>query len=316
MPPQRILVVRLSALGDILHTLPAVAALKRTWPGCRVAWAVKPRFAELLEGGGAADEIIPIDRATYAGVRDAIRSLRAEPFDLALDFQGLIQSALVAIAARASRVIGFHASLVRERPAALLYSDTVQTQAAHVVDMNLDLVRAAGAHVGAATEFPLPEGQAEGELPPGPFVLAAPLAGWTSKQWPLEFYGELARLLREELGVPLVLNGAPFQAGHLSRIPGAILHLSSIRGLIDATRRAQATVGVDSGPMHLAAALNRPGVAIFGPTDPARNGPYSERVRVLRAPGAQTTYRRGTEIDPSMRAMTPLRVFTELKALL
>ncbi len=315
MAPRRILVVRLSALGDILHALPAAAALKRTWPGCLIAWAVKPRFAELLEGGGVADEIIPIDRGTYSGVRDAVRRLRAEPFDLAIDFQGLIQSALVATAAKARRILGFHSSLVRERPAALLYSDGVQTAATHVVDMNLDLARAAGAKTGAV-EFPLPPGQPEGELPEEPFVLAAPLAGWASKQWPLEFYGELASLLREKHGVRLVLNGAPFQAEQLRQVPGAVLHLSSIRGLIDATRRARATVGVDSGPMHLGAALGRPGVAVFGPTDPARNGPYSPAVRVLRAAGAATTYQRGAEIAASMRAISPAMVFSELRDLL
>lgn len=315
MLPERILVVRLGAMGDILHAMPAVATLRRSFPGCQISWAVKPRFRELLDGGGLADEVIPIDRGSYSGVRDAARRLRSAPFDLAIDFQGLVQSALVATVAGASRVIGFDAAQVRERPATLFYSDPVPTRSAHVVDMNLDLAAAAGARQ-KAIEFPLPPGTAEGDLPGSPFVLAAPFAGWASKQWPLENYAAVAARLKQELGVTLVLNGSPAQAAELRRVAGAQVHVSTISGLIGATRRCAATLGVDSGPMHLGAALGRPGVAVFGPTDPARNGPYSALVRVLRSPLARTTYRRGAEIDPSMRATGPEEVFEALKAVL
>jgi hypothetical protein len=112
--------------------------------------------------------------------------------------------------------------------------------------------------------FAIPQGAPEGKLPDGRFVLASPLAGWGAKQWPLKSYEELAA----KLDVPLVVNGAPGSASELGSIRGAHVHLSGIDGLIDATRRAHAVIGVDSGPMHLAAALGKPGVAIFGPTDP------------------------------------------------
>ena len=125
--------------------------------------------------------------------------------------------------------------------------------------------------------FPSPKARRKAHLPDGKFVLASPLAGWGSKQWPLEFYEELAR----RLDLPLVVNGPPEAAATLARIRGAHVHLSGIRGLIHATRRAHAVIGVDSGPMHLAAALAKPGVAIFGPTDPARNGPYGGSLRVV-----------------------------------
>lgn len=315
MMPERILVVRLGAMGDILHALPAAAQLKRALPGCHLSWAVKPRFRDLLDGGGLADEVIPIDRGSYSGVRDAARRLRDGGFSVAVDFQGLVQSALVATVAGAARIVGFDAAQVRERPAALFYNCPVFTRSAHVVDMNFELAAAAGAR-GRAVEFPLPPGLPEGELPEGPFVLAAPFAGWASKQWPLEYYAAVAVRLRQELGVALVLNGSPAQAAELRKVPGALVHVSSISGLIDATRRASATLGVDSGPMHLGAALGRPGVAVFGPTDPARNGPYCPLVRVLRSPHAATTYRRGAEADPSMRAVHPDNVFEALKAVL
>jgi len=310
--PKRILIVRLGALGDILHALPAAAALKRAHAGSTLAWAVQPRFAELLEGGGLADEIIPIDRRSYGGVRTSVAQLRGAPFDFAVDFQGLVQSALVATLARAGRIYGFAAEAVRERAAAIFYSDRVTPHAAHVVDRNIELAMAAGASRGAM-EFPLPAGRAEGRLPEGPFVLASPFAGWVSKQWPLERYAELARLVKDELSMTLVLNGAPPQMAELRKVEGAVAHASTIAGLIDATRRAAAVVGVDSGPLHLGAALGGPGVAIFGPTDPKRNGPYSERFTVLRAAWAETTYKRGSTVHASMLAISVAEVFAALR---
>ena len=211
-----------------------------------------------------------------------------------------------AFAARPDRIFGFHQSQLRERAAALFYSNKTVSGAAHVVDKNLDLAAAAGAATLLRT-FPLPAGRPEGALPPGDFVLASPLAGWRGKQWPVEHYQALAALLDRELGVPLVLDGPP---------GSGLEHCSGLPGLIHATRRAAAVVGVDSGPLHLAAALGKPGVAIYGPTDPARNGPYGDSLRVLRSPAAVTTYKRGRSIDEAMRAVSPAQVFEALKAML
>jgi heptosyltransferase-1 len=118
-------------------------------------------------------------------------------------------------------------------------------------------------------------------------------------------------MLREKLSLPLVLNGAP---GTVPAVAGTLTHESGIAGLIDVTRRAAVVIGVDSGPLHLAAALNKSGVAIFGPTDPVRNGPYGGDFEVFRTPGAPTTHRRGTIIAASMRAITPEQVFAALAA--
>jgi heptosyltransferase-1 len=312
-PVARILVVRLGAMGDIIHALPAVAALKRGLPGARITWAVEPRWASLLDGNPYVDRRIPLDRRSLAGLWEARRELRREPFDLAVDFQGLIKSALAASASGAAQIFGFDRSQVRETPAAIFYSRAILASAAHVVDRNLELARAAGADSGAPV-FPLPEGEAEQPLPDGDFILACPLAGWASKQWPLERYGELAERLRREVGIPLVVNGPPSSAGQLAAISGAQAHVSGLPGLIHATRRAAAVIGVDSGPLHLAAALSKPGVAIFGPTDPARNGPYGGSMRVLRSPDAATSYKRGAEIDASMRAIASEEVFAALEA--
>jgi heptosyltransferase-1 len=308
----RLLVVRLGAMGDIVHALPAVASLKHGFPGWQVTWVVEPRWAPLLEANPFVDRVVPLDRRTGAGLARAWRELREQRFDFAVDFQGLVKSALVACAARTERIYGFDRSLVREPLAALFYSDKVAARSAHRVDRNLELAAGAGASI-ALHSFPLPPGRAEGVLPAGAFVLASPLSGWRAKQWPLDYYARLAERLRREAGVPLVLNGPPGEREALAGVADTMLHLSSIEGLIDATRRAAAVVGVDSGPLHVAAALGRPGVAIFGPTDPAQTGPYGGSITVLRSPHAVTSYKRRNEIDPSMRAVTPDAVFEALQ---
>jgi heptosyltransferase I len=298
-----ILVVRLGSMGDILHTLPAVQLMRRTWPEACIEWAVHPKWADLFDGNPVDVHPIYIDRKDRASRREAFKRLRAQRYDFAIDFQGLIQSAIVSRVARRKAVYGFHRALLREWPASWFYSHAVSTCEAHIVDRNVALAIAAGARPGPV-EFPLPEGRRQGELPER-FVLAAPLAGWTSKQWPLDYYAPLARRLRGELGLSLVLNGAPGAEALLKSVEGAHVHVSGIAGLIEATRRATAVVGLDSGPMHLATALEKPGVALFGPTDPARNGPYGDSMTVLRHPSAKTTYQRGTVIDPALRALTP-----------
>jgi heptosyltransferase-1 len=303
----RILVVRLGAMGDVIHALPAVASLKHSFPHSHLSWLVRPRWMPLLEGNSFIDAAIPFER-TISGIRAAWIGLREQRFDLAVDLQGLVQSALATLAAKANRVVGFHRSQVAERPASLFYSSEVITKSAHVVDQNLELAAAAGA-TNIVRSFPLPMGSPEGSLPEGKFVLASPLAGWSGKQWPLEYYQDLAARLE----MPLVVNGPPDAEETLGRIRGARIHLSGMRGLIDATRRAYAVVGVDSGPMHLAAALGKPGVAIFGPTDPARNGPYGGSLRVLRTPDSVTTYKRNVS-DRDMRRIEPAAVAEALAA--
>jgi heptosyltransferase-1 len=325
--PPRILVVRLGAMGDIVHALPAVASLKQAFPGSHLTWVVEPQWTALLEGNPFVDRVMLLDRRSAAGLLASWRELRSASFDFAVDFQGLVKSAVVAAVARPERIFGWDRSQLREAAAGVFYTHRSSSAAAHVVDRNLDLAAAAGAG-HAVCGFPLQAGRPEAPLPDGPFVLASPMAGWRAKQWPVENYLALARLLSAECKLPLVLNGPP---GSLDKLTGASAcqpipsrqtaqgvwpHACGLPGLIDATRRAAAVVGVDSGPMHLAAALGKPGAALFGPTDPARNGPYGGSLRVLRWPGAVTTYKRLDAIDESMRRITPEEVFEALRAAL
>jgi heptosyltransferase I len=310
MTGPRILVVRLGSMGDVIAALPAVASLKHSIPHSKITWVIDPKWSLLLEGNPYVDSVVHLDRRTFTGLRQAWSDLRAERFDFAVDFQGLVKSALVATLARPERIFGFNAASARESAASWFYSTKVPIRGYHAVDRNLDLAAAAGASSILRT-FPLPPGAPVAELPYDDFVLTSPLAGWGAKQWPLEYYTGLAERLRRECGMPLVVD-----APHPLHIPSTQTHVSTLPGLIHATRRATAVVGLDSGPLHLAAALGKPGVAIYGPTDPARHGPYGGTVEVLRTVGAVTSYRRTPEPDASMREITPDQVFEALSPIL
>jgi heptosyltransferase-1 len=292
-------------MGDIIHTLPAAASLKHSIPFSRITWITEPKWMPLLHGNPYIERVLPLDRRTLSSLRQAWRELRTERFDFAVDFQGLLKSAIVANCARVDRIYGFERP--RESAAAWLYSNKADTRALHVVDQYLDLAAAAGAN-SLLHSFPIPPGRREGPLPEGEFVLASPGAGWGAKEWPLENYSILGRFIKRETGMPLLLNAPqPIEVEH------TIAHQSGLPGLIDATRRAAAVVGLDSGPLHLAAALGKPGVAIYGPTDPVRNGPYQSQMTVLRMDGALTTHARIPDPAESMRAVTPDMVFEALR---
>jgi heptosyltransferase-1 len=317
VPSPHILAVRLGAMGDIIHALPAVASIKMAHPDCHLTWLVEPKWAALLEGNPFVDRVLFLQRESPSGLFQSWRALAGMRCDYAVDFQGLLKSAVAASAAHPGRLYGFDPAQIRERSAAVFYSHRILARSAHMVDRNLELAAALPAGEARRADevsFPLPPGAPEGDLPSGDFVLASPLAGWASKQWPLDHYRALAARLLTECGIPLVLNGPPGAPFH--NVEPALAHYSSLAGLIHATRRAAAVAGVDSGPLHLAAALSKPGVAIFGPTDPARNGPYGNSLHVLRSPSAATTYKRGASIDPSMKLISPDRVFDILNAAL
>ena len=295
-----ILVIRMSAMGDIIHTLPAAISLKKSFPHRRLAWLVAPRWRELLEGNPHIDELIPFDRTQ---LRESWRSLRTTEPGLAFDFQGLVQSALAGRAAHPNRLFGFDSSVAREPLAALFYTHAEKVAGPHRVERNVQLAAAAGAHQ-LTHECWIPPGELAGPLPSGPFVLANPFAGWAGKEWPLDSFEALGLELRKA-GLELVVNVPEHRAQELQALKYLRVHTSTLAGLIAATRLATAVVGLDSGPLHLAAALAKPGVALFGPTDPACTGPFGGSMSVLRADDVETTYKRHGRIHASMRAIAP-----------
>lgn len=279
----RVLVIRLGAFGDVLHAMPAATALARA--GMDVTWVVDRKWAPLLTA--CPVRTVAFNRRDFGDVRRVVGQLRAVRFAAAYDLQGLIKSAVLGWLSGAPRRVGFVSSYLRERAAGWLYTERVTPQGTHVVEHELSLVGLTG------REFPLPYGETVEGLPEGPFVMASDRAGWRAKEWPRENYA----LLAKRLPVPLVMNRPEW------RLPQ----------LIYATRRSAAVLGLDSGPMHLAAALGKPGVALFGPTSPERNGPYGGSITVLRAPDAETTYKRTQEIHASMRALSVDAVFAALE---
>jgi heptosyltransferase-1 len=301
-------------MGDILHALPAVESLKRSFPGLAIDWVVKPRWMPLLEGNAALRRLVPFDRE-QGSVWQAARRMREAEYDVAVDLQGLIQSALIARFSGARRTVGYAREACREGLAAFFYRGQVMPTGVHVAEKHLDVARALGA-TDVSLDCWMPAGEPEGLLPEAPFVLASPFAGWRSKQWPLANYASLARMLAKELDVRLVLNVAEADLERVRELPHVHAQATSIRGLIHATRMAAAVVGVDSGPLHLAAALKKQGVALFGPTDPARNGPATGEFTVLRDPNAMTTYKREDVESESMKWISPQAVFEALTPVL
>jgi heptosyltransferase-1 len=303
-----ILLVRLGAMGDIIHALPAAASLKLSFPQRKLIWVAARKWLPLFEGNPYLDSVIPFERKSVAGLSATWKRLRAVHPGIAIDFQGLVQSALAGRVSAPDEFIGLDSSLARERAAALFYTKTVKASGPHRVERCLQLAAAAGATTQTEEAW-LPAGRAEGNLPDSPFVLANPFAGWISKQWPIEYYEKLSQLLQKQ-GLSLVLNVPESRAAELKNLH---VHSSSIAGLIHATRKATAVVGVDSGPLHIAAALNKPGVAIYGPTDPAQTGPFTKTITVLRAETI-TTYKRENQIHPSMKSIHPEQVAEALRA--
>ncbi len=301
MSAQSILVIRLGAMGDVLHALPAVASLKLSFPERKLVWLIARKWLPLVAGNPYIDELVPFDRGGIAPFLSARRTLRAIKPEMAIDFQGLLQSALAGRMAGAKRFYGFGRSVAREPMASALYTDRIHVKGPHRIERNLQLVSAVGAS-RLTEESWIPQGVPEGRLPERPFVLASPFAGWGSKQWPTELYEKLGQALQTE-GFELVVNVALERANELTQFRHLTVHTSSLGGLIHATRRAAAVVGVDSGPLHLAAALKKPGVALFGPTDPGQTGPFKSPMKVLRQKQVETSYKRTRAIHASMSSI-------------
>ena len=345
---EKLLILRLGSMGDILHALPAVTALRRAIPSATIGWAVEQRWSELLCSRGAENapagtpEKPLVDRVhfintvawrkalfsiqTWKESRSAMHALRAARYEVAVDFQGAWKSAGLALWSAAPERVGFDRP--RERPAAMFYTRRVVTSSPHVVDQNLELAAAVTGHVSKPACFPLPcsataEAWCDAELRRRglkDFALLSPGGGWGAKLWPPENYGEVAAALGRD-GLPSLINFGPGEE-ELARAveessAGAAQPLCcSLGELIALTRRARIFIGGDSGPMHLAAALGVPVVAIFGPTDPTRNGPYGTRSVVLRHAASETSYSHHDRLDEALRSIPPPEVFRAVLQLL
>jgi heptosyltransferase I len=370
---ERILIVRLSALGDIIHALPAAAALREAFPTARIDWLVSERHRAILEhvgpvspnGAPVIDHRIVLERRTTGSplsamarkaraeglfgawargaaarrppgrgprrpsdddalpLTDAVGAMRKADYDVAFDFQGLMKSAMLARSSGARRVVGFSTDHLRERWAHLFYTETVEPPpGVHVIDKNLALLRAVGLRdvekkfpalvAGEALRLALAQdtrsGQAGvsaeavgagGAKADAPFALINPGAGWPNKRWPPEWFGDLARRIRSRHGIDSLVLWGPNEE-MLARMVVDSSHgaarlapLTGVGEMIGLVQQAALFVSGDTGPLHIAAACGTPIVGLYGPTSPARNGPWRpEDVSVSRFESCECHHRR------------------------
>lgn len=296
----RVLIVRLGALGDIVHALPVLDALRRARPDLQVDWLVDARHAQVL---GLVDGVhrrvivraaasrVDGDAVQFGGtggVLAAVRHLRAQGYAAALDLQGLIKSAAWARASGARRVIGYHTAELREPVSRWLYGEQApRSSGLHVIDRNLSVLRPLGIDTDAR-RFPwraplsasvAPQGQPAVAHADG-YAILNPGAAWVNKRWPPSQFGALAALLGERLQLASVVTWAPGEEGMAAAVVAAsrghavLAPPTSLADLLALARGARLMVSGDTGPLHLGASVGTPLVGLFGPTRPARNGPW------------------------------------------
>jgi heptosyltransferase I len=345
------LVVRLSAMGDIIHTLPAVALLRQAFPHATLGWLVEERWAELLctlryprSGRRSpqrplADRVHAVNTAewrrapfsfnTWQQMAVGLSQLRGVQYDAVIDFQGAVRSALLARWSGAPVVYG--SAQPRENAASMFYTRQILTNGTHVVEQALALAGAVVPTAGSSTAMVEPQVQfpvdpdAESKITRltadvKDFVILNPGAGWGAKRWPSERYGQVAKELAKE-GICSLVNYGPGEeelavAVEAASEGAARKIFCSISELIALTRRARLLIGGDTGPMHLAAALKIPVVAIFGPTNPARNGPFGTRSIVLRSASSMTDHTRHREPEQGLLEITAGEVMDAARKLL
>jgi lipopolysaccharide heptosyltransferase I len=328
--PARVLIVRLGSLGDLIHTLPALAELHDAWPHAEIDWVVEQAHAELLAMVPALSRVVVLGDRTAAGWWEVIRTLRARQYDVAIDLQGLVKSASLARFSSAKRVVGFNADALRERAARLFYSETVEVgEGRHVIDKNLELVRGlirpedsptlgsvsakgkAGRPRDTVLRFELKEPasaalqslRAQGVHD---FAVINPGAAWPNKRWPPDAFAAVALFIHDTYGwAPVVLWG-PGEQGIAQAIcdgTGGVARCAPPTGLADLVaiaRAAKLFVSGDTGPLHIAGATGTPSVALFGPTSPARNGPWDHRdVSISRYESCACHYKRVCQREES-----------------
>ncbi len=328
--PIRILIVRVGAMGDVLHGLPAVTALKLRHPDWHIGWAIEPHWSPLLSPHVVdavhlvptrAWKSRPFSIATLREIASLRRGLRAQHYDIAIDLQGSIRSALIGRMASARRFIG--PAHPRERQARALYTERVNLATEHVIHQACELVGAAVGEIFTPARIQLgDDSDARHRLqePVGErgSILLVPTAGWGAKQWPPERFIEVARAFRATRHRVLI-NAAPGNdaiAQSIALSSGAELVVCGMEELVSLVRRADLVIGGDTGPVHLASALGTPTLALFGPTDPARNGPsfVGARTIILRHQSSRTDHRRHPEPEAGLMKITVEEVLTAARA--
>jgi heptosyltransferase I len=323
-------------MGDVLHAMPAVAALREAHPGWFIGWAVEPRWSVMLQSEQSFEEHPrperrsagmpmvdlchpfpvqrwkrrPVSPDTLWEINEFVGELRRERYDVCVDMQGLIRSAVIGRMAGAAKFVG--PVDPREVPAGMFYQERVKRDAAHVIEQGCELLGTAVGERLSPAKVSLPVDEAAeawcyalpGGLTDGRFVMVAPTAGWGAKAWPAERYGAVAAELGRA-GYRTLVNAASVRDAVAEKVVQASDGFAtavpcSIGQLIALERRAALVIAGDTGPVHLAAALERPVVGLYGPTDPTRTGPYGTRSRVLRHAESVTNHKRLAEAEDGL----------------
>jgi lipopolysaccharide heptosyltransferase I len=338
MSEPRFLVLRLGSLGDIVHTFSAVAALREAFSASDIVWLTHPRWHLLVESSGLASEIRRIEPRSFSSLRSAIAQIRASCWDAAIDYQGLWKSAALPFFGGVHRRVGFSSSTIREFGVPVLYTERVKAKTTHIAEQNGELSVRLGAQrvaapfsLGVSTEN---ESAVRSQLlrcGVDRYIVLSPGGGWRAKCWPADRFGELCWQIHKALGLRCVVNYGPGENDLAEAVRAAsgnaepLLYDGELGHLMALLRDAICIVGGDTGPLHLAIALGTPAVALYGPTDPSRNGPYhvTERATstqtgaaahfgddiVLRQTTAATSHSRNDQTDPSMLAIDVASVF-------
>ena len=302
----KILIIRLSSLGDILHTLPAFSALRAAYPDSTIEWLVSHRCSFLLKAVRGIDAIhvldtssllrLPPDGQAWRRLWRLLRDLRSRRFDLVLDFQGLLKTALLGLLSGSGTRFGFSGELVRERPAHWFYHRALEKppEPVHVSALNQMLAALAGARpASSSVAFPVSEEDCRlvdsllNQAQMKEFVVINPGGGWPTKTWKAERYGGLAKRIQAELGIQVAVTTGPGEESLYWKIAEACgepfpHHFPvSFLQLVPLLRKARLFIGGDTGPFHLACALGTAVVGIFGPTSPIRNGPWTDGEEVV-----------------------------------
>jgi lipopolysaccharide heptosyltransferase I len=306
--PSNILIIKPSAIGDVVHALPVLARVKKTWPAARVSWLVTPACSGLLEGHPLLDEVILFDRKRFGHwwrhprlameLRRFTRGLKARQFDLVIDLQGLFRSGWLAQKTGAPARVGF--ANARELAWAFYtHRVPIETMEQHAISRYLALAKSIGCGEGPV-EFPFAttEGDreyvrallrsenrvAEATQPTARYAVLMPGTNWETKRWPVEKFAGLVQPLKERFGLVSVLAGGADAAAMANDLSGAInlAGKTSLKQLTALLEGAALVVANDSGPMHIASALGRPLVTPFGPTNPIRTGPFDRMESVIR----------------------------------
>ncbi len=339
MAERRFLVLRLGSLGDIVHTFPAVAALRESFPAAEITWLTHARYKLFIQSSGLASKIWTTETRAISSLISTVLEIRAASFDTAIDYQGLWKSATLPFLAGVKRRIGFSPESIREFGVPLLYTDGVRATSTHIADQNGELSKRGGAQ-NAVANFRLDPPRLQPDefsrdLPTAAmknYVALSPGGGWRSKCWPPERFGALCQKIFQSLALRCLINYGPGEEDLASKVRTASgdadpqFFNGELGQLMSLLRGARCVVGGDTGPLHLAVALGTPVIALFGPTDPARNGPYRNTSStpsrnqswvpqdiVLRAPNVVTTHSREDRTHPSMLEIQVETVFEAVR---